>query len=336
MSKNDTPNVSAVASAAEPDPDACDINCVPEFQNDTTRSLVKVCAPDRVTKEKCFLERDRDKPFYTAINWTVLADTIKAYSEVFFESLRSDEEFLRDVTTLYTYGPYIPPDTKPGKRPEFFAEFTLEPVKGDDFTFCKNLIVKISLVRGLKTGPKQIAHISLHSQRPRYIRDTRRSRSGCGYYEKTTNANRAATEKDVSPFVYVIELIDWKGKPFRAANPFRPVKPFRPNPDAPGTFLPIDGPFPTVFQDGFTDGADRAATPLPPEKLDLLNSVHMRLYSKFVDFWNTTMQQGVAGVGSGSGAVKGALPSIRQTGGGARKRRTHKHKRRHRDRTRKH
>lgn len=348
MSKNGSPNLPRVAAhrlaaaanqpvANAPPEDACTIDCVPEFRSNTNPAVVKVCEAERVTREKCFLERERDRSFYAALNWNVLANSIKAYSEIFFETLRSDEEFLRDITTLYTYGPYVPPDTKPGKRPEMFAEFNLEPVKGDDFTFCKNLVLKLSLVRGPKKGSKEIAHISLHPARPKYTRDTLRSRSGCGYYPKTTNANRAAGEDDVSPFVYVIELIDWTGKPFRGSNPFRPTKSVVPNPEEPGTFRPIDGPFQTIFQDGFTDSSSRSPDTLTPEKRALLNSVHMRLYSKFVDFWNTTMQEGIAGVGSGSGAVRGALPSIKQTGGGARrKKRTQKQTRRPRHRTRKH
>jgi hypothetical protein len=309
---------------AEP---TCEIDCVPEFRNNTNPSLVTVCEPERLTREKCFLERERDRSFYSAINWTVLADSIKAYSEIFFETLKADEEFLRDVTELYTYGPYIPPDTNPGKRPERFAEFTLEPVKGDDLKFCKNLVLKLSLVRGLnpKQGGKerQIAHISLHPPKPKYIRDTRRSRSGCGYYPKTTTANRAAGDDDATPFVYVIELLEWTGKPFRGSNPMRPTKSFVPSPDVPGTFRPIDGPFEVIFKEGFTDSPDRSPETLTPEKLSLLNSVHMRLYSKFVTFWNTTMQEGSAG----------ALPSIKQMGGRARnQRRTRKQKQKQKQR----
>lgn len=322
MSNNRGPEDSGVA---DPTANVCAIDCVPEFRNDTDPSVVKVCEPERLTREKCFLERERDRSFYSAINWKVLADSIKAYSEIFFETLKADEEFLRDITTLYTYGPYIPPDTKPGKRPERFAELNLEPVKGDDLKFCNNLVLKLSLDRGLnpKKGAreKQIAHISLHPPKPKYIRDTRRSRSGCGYYPKTTNANRAAGDDDVSPFVYVIELLEWTGKPFRGSNPLRPTKSFVPNPDVPGTFLRIDGSFETIFKEGFTNSSDRSPETLPPEKLNLVNSVHMRLYSKFVEFWNTTMLEGYAGEGSGAGAAKGALPSIKQTGGGARKKR---------------
>ena len=110
--------------------------------------------------------------------------------------------------------------------------------------------------------------------------------------------------------MYTIELIDWFGTEIRNTNPFRIKKAFQPNPEAPGTFLEMDGPFSTLYKEGFTNGANRSGAPLTADKLNLLNSVHSQLYSKFVEFWNTKMLAGA-----------GDLPSIRRMEGGSRKKR---------------
>ena len=314
---------------ADPALEDCDQPCVPRFTKNGTNAVVKECPQDLWNEATCFRERDQDKRIYTAVDWSTLAATIKAYFNRFLELLLKDEELSRAVQTAYTYGPYPPQAKWTEGKPARYAEYEAKLITNLDYEKCDNIIVRIVLNRGFVSGrqKQEIAHISLHPPKPKYIREERRSRSGCGYITKRTDANRNAKPEDTSPFMYTVETVEWKGKEIRDDNPNRVNLPFLVDPEQPGKFRPLGARrFEKLFTEGFTNGRSADKLPIDPEQLQRVNDVHTRIYSAFVEFWNTAMLEGSPETGAG---IQNALPSIRtSTTGGKRTRKQKRYRKR--------
>lgn len=321
---------------ADPALEDCDKPCVPQFIKNDKNDVVKECPEQLWSEALCFREREQDKSMYAAVDWSTLATTIKGYFDRFLESVMEDEELGEQIVKAYTYGPF-PPESKwnaMGGRPATWAFLESKLVKNPDYDKCDNITIRIVLNRGPVKGrqKQEIAHISLHPERPKYIREELRSRSGCGYFPKRTNANRNARPEDISPFMYTVETIEWRGKEIRDDNPNRVNLPLFADPDAPGMFLPLGARrFEKLFTAGFTNGRAEEKLPIDPEQLARVNAVHTAIYSKFVTFWNTKMLEGIAGNSlDPATAALTALPSIRKSalGGKRTRKQKQKHKRR--------
>ena len=319
---------------ADPALEQCDQACVPAFQKNGTAGIRKECPEELWSETLCFRERDQDKSLYAAVDWGMLATTIQAYVDRFLQALQNDEELSEEIVKTYSYGPF-PPESKwnaMGGRPATWAFLESKLVRNADYEKCDNITIRILLNRGPVKGrqKQEIAHISLHPPLPKYIREERRSRSGCGYFPKRTNANRTAKPEDISPFMYTVETIEWRGKEIRDDNPNRIHLPFIADPDQPGMFLPLgERRFNTLFREVFTNGRAEDKLPIDPDQLARVNDLHRKIYSKFVAFWNTTMLEGIPATGSNATT---ALPSIRASTTGGK--RTRKQKRKHRKQTR--
>lgn len=281
-----------------------------------------------LTPAKCFLDRDSERAFYTAIDWSVLKENIPNYMNYFLAQIVSDTALTKEIETLYGYGPLQ--EKKEGRR-DNYAEFRFKLVENEDYKFCNNLILKVLLYRGDIARVKQskvLFHISLHPKLPDYVRNKLRSRSGCGYYKKPS-ANAAAAgagapEEENSPFGYAIESIDWDGPLLTADNVNRPWLPLLADARVPGTFKRNPARFETLFKEGFTDGR-KEGKELP--NLDLVNKVHKDLYNKFIDTWNNAWLPGIPGRTSAAGEVlEEALPRLYRAAGGTRKRRRRRQK----------
>ena len=232
----------------------------------------------------------------------------------FLAEILADIPLTKDIEKLYGHGPL---QEKDERRRNTYAEYKFKLVENDDYKQCDNLILKVMLFRGPIPKGKQskvLFHISLHPKLPQYVRDTRRSRSGCGFYKKTP-ANAAAAGADIpedtnSPFGYAIESIDWDGPLMTAMNENRPWLPLLVDPRDPGTFRRNTARFETLFKEDFTDGRD-SKTPLPD--LELVNKVHKAIYNKFIDSWNNVWVPGVAARSSPAGELlEESLPRLRK------------------------
>jgi hypothetical protein len=289
----------------------CDEECIPSYSKNTNRSVQKFCAPELLSASRCLVARPSEASFYDAIDWKVLKENLKAYTTVFEKTLMENEFLAEDIQKLYTYGPFGRTE-----HPEKYALLTVEPVNNDDYKRCDNLILKIYIDRGIYTREKKrkqvIGHISLHPKLPKFYRNTRRSRDGCGYY-KRFDPNNLDTDND-SPFQYVIESVKWKSIEFQFTNPLRPYLPIFPDAKHPGEFLTATGLFPQVMMNGFPDGPENPPSMTNREK-DLLQVIHSRILNTFIVLWNTEFL-----VGSKNS------PKLRRTVGGRQRRKTRKSK----------
>lgn len=291
--------------------DDCDEQCVPVFYKNTNTSVQKRCSEELLSDTQCFRERPKEDSFYKVIHWNRFIDNLDSFQSYFESVLMSDLALCEDIVKQYTFGPY-PPESNWGKRrPETYAVLDLNVQKNDDFQHCKNILLKLYINRGIAAKGKKkqvISHISLHPRLPKYYRDTRRSRSGCGYYKKLpTN-----TATDISPFQYTIETVKWGMSEFRASDPMRPFVPLYVNPEDPGSFLPLALPFSAMFQEHFPNGP---GTSMSEEEKIRLNSIHTRIVNHFINTWNTVFLKGT-----------NTLPALRnRSSGGKRKTRKRKH-----------
>jgi hypothetical protein len=211
--------------------DPCDIPCVPEFRKNTNLAVKKACDASLVTNSLCFVEKDVEKAFYDAIQWTTLKDNLSTYMAYFIEELNQDTVLPGLLQTVYKFGP-VP--NQQGATIKRFGRLGFTIPKNPNFTFCDNIIIKITLSSGKRQ--QDLAHISLHSKLPVYYRDTRRSRSGCGYFKRTANAN-AFDEDKLGPFHYQIDTLFWKFPSFNSSSKNVPFVRYEPDPANPGFFL---------------------------------------------------------------------------------------------------
>jgi hypothetical protein len=299
-----SPKKNKAASSPNIALEECDEECIPSYSKNTNRSVQKICAPELLSPSTCLVPRSREASFYDAIDWKVLKENLKKYTTLFETTLMEDEALAEDIQTLYTYGPF-----NRTERPKLYALLTVDPVNNDDFKRCDNLILKITIDRGIYAEGKKkkqvIGHISLHPKLPKFYRDTRRSRDGCGYY-KRPDPNNLDTDND-SPFQYVIESVKWKSIEFQFTNPLRPYLPIFADAENPGKFLPVYDTFPQVGMPGFPDGPGKNESITRAEK-DLLQFIHIRILNIFIVLWNTVFQVGSAN-----------FPKLRRTIGGSRR-----------------
>lgn len=307
----------------------CHVDCVPAFRKNTNPNIIKECPLDMLTPTKCFVDRETERAFYDAIDWSVLKDNITNYMNYFLTQIAADIPLTKDIEKLYGYGPLQ--EKKEGRRDKY-AEFRFKLVENEDYRECNNLILKVSLYRGDIAKGKQskvLCHISLHPKLPVYVRNKLRSRSGCGFYKKpevnaAAAAGAGAGEEENSPFGYAIESIDWDGPLMTAEDANRPWLALLADTRVPGTFRRNPARFETLFKADFTDGR-KEDRDLPD--LKLVNDVHKGIYNKFVETWNTTWLPGVEGRASAAGEVlEQALPRLLRTAGGTRKRRRRRNK----------
>jgi hypothetical protein len=228
--------------------EACDQPCVPSYQKNTNPNVKKVCDPSLLTNSLCFVEKDIETIFFEAIDWKTLKDNIDIYMYYFLEELNKDEALARMIQNVYKFGPV--PNEK-GATIRRFGSLGFTINRNANFSFCDNLIIKITLSSGKRT--QELSHISLHSRLPVYYRDTRRSRSGCGYYQKgvphtgqqqvgkATRGSAAAgangEEDKLGPFHYQIDTLFWRYPTFDWSTKDVPFVRYNPDPEHPGYFL---------------------------------------------------------------------------------------------------
>lgn len=248
--------------------EACDMPCVPEFKKNTNDSVTKTCDESLLTGAQCHLFTSIQENFYRAIDWTALVAKITTSLGYFVEDLNNDAELAALLQTAYKFGP-VRNDS--GARVRRFGRLGFRVLRNSDFESCKNLIIHITLT-SVGGRPQDLSHISLHPKLPVYHRDTRRSRSGCGYYTKDvvkeaprgrrgsagrgasaaagrsrsrsrSRSRNASQEEETGPFHYKVDTLYWKDKPFRSTVKHIPFMEFRPDPDHPGRFLEDMGEF---------------------------------------------------------------------------------------------
>ena len=289
----------------------CNTKCVPTFTRIANRSVKQPCSKEIYNDMSCLLERPRESSFYEVIDWDALYDHITDYTRRLEKAVMGDVSLSRDIQTLYTFGPFPLEKDWGESRPPQYAILDIQPLTNrDDYKFCQDLILKIYISRGIGAKGKKkqvIGHISLHPKLPKYYQNRLRTHDGCGYFPKT-NANANGGEGD-SPFQYVIESVKWKSIEFKSTNPLRPYLPMVADPDHPGMFIPVTGPFPQVDKAEFPDPSH----PMTDAEKALLQSIHKRIANHFIRLWNTVFQVGSAN-----------LPKVRRTLGGGKRRKTRK------------
>ena len=206
------------------------MSCIPEFKKNTNLAVKKECDASLLTNTLCFVEKDVEKSFYDAIQWKTLKDNLSTYMAYFIEELNKDTVLPGLLQMVYKFGP-VP--NQQGATIRRFGRLGFTIPKNPNFTFCDNIIIKITLSSGKRQ--QDLAHISLHSKLPVYYRDTRRSRSGCGYFKRTANANE--TEDKLGPFHYQIDTLFWKFPSFNSSSKNVPFVRYEPDPANPGFFL---------------------------------------------------------------------------------------------------
>lgn len=241
--------------------------CIPEFKKNTNDSVTKKCDESLLTGAQCHLFTSAQERFYTAIKWKVLTDTINTSMSYFIEELNTNAALASLIQKAYKFGPVR---NESGATVRRFGRLGFRVLNNENLRFCNNLVIKITLEsRGART--QELSHISLHPKLPFYYRDTRRSRSGCGYYIKdaATGAPRgrsrsrsagrgrssaaaagrsrsrsrsANQEAEIGPFHYKVDTLYWKDKPFRSEKHI-PFMEFHPDPANPGHFLEETGDF---------------------------------------------------------------------------------------------
>lgn len=235
--------------------DPCDIPCVPQFQKNTNTSVTKKCDDELLSSSQCHLETSLENRFYTAINWNVLTRNINTWMGYFVEELNNNQALASLIQQAYKFGP-IRDESAASKR---FGRLGFKVLNDENLRFCENIVVKLTLTS--KGGREQfLSHISLHPKLPIYYRDTRRSRSGCGYYQRLPQSSNngapaasgsgararsrsAEVESETGPFHYKVDTLYWKDKPFHYGQKHIPFMEFHPDPEHPGHFLEGMGDF---------------------------------------------------------------------------------------------
>jgi hypothetical protein len=258
--------------------EACDMPCIPEFKKNTNDSVTKRCDESLLTGAQCHLFTSTQERFYNAIKWKVLTDTINTSMSYFIEELNTNAALASLIQKAYKFGPVR---NESGETVRRFGRLGFRVLNNENFRFCNNLIIKITLEVRART--QELSHISLHPKLPFYYRDTRRSRSGCGYYikdaaagaprgrsrsrsagrgrssaaaagrsrsrsrsrskSKSKSRSRSANqEAEIGPFHYKVDTLYWKDKPFRSEKHI-PFTEFHPDPANPGHFFEETGDF---------------------------------------------------------------------------------------------
>jgi len=235
----------------------CDIPCVPQFQKNTNTSVTKKCDDELLSSSQCHLETSLENRFYNAINWNVLTRNIDTWMGYFVEELNNNHALASLIQQAYKFGP-IHDESAASNR---FGRLGFKVLNDEHLRFCNNIVVKLTLTS--KGGRQQfLSHISLHPKLPIYYRDTRRSRSGCGYYQRHATLNKnaargrtangsgsgarsrnAEVESETGPFHYKVDTLYWKDKPFHYGQKHIPFMEFQPDPAHPGHFLEGMGDF---------------------------------------------------------------------------------------------
>jgi hypothetical protein len=252
--------------------EACDMPCVPEFKKNANHRVTKTCDESFLDSARCHLETPLETRFYNAINWNVLTETINTSMGYFVEELNNNAALASLIQKAYKFGPVR---NASGATVRRFGRLGFRVLNNEHFRFCKNLIIKITLESaGGRT--QDLSHISLHPKLPFYHRDTRRSRSGCGYYKKKDVATASGDPRGRSrspargsaaagrsrsrsrsrgrsqslegatgtgAFHYKVDTLYWRDKPFHFGEKHIPFMEFHPDPEKIGFFLEEMGDF---------------------------------------------------------------------------------------------
>ena len=184
----------------------------------------------------------------------MLTRNINTWMGYFVEELNNNQALASLLQQAYKFGP-IRDEVGAGTRR--FGRLGFKVLNNEHLRFCENIVIKLTLT-SLKGREQFLSHISLHPKLPIYYRDTRRSRSGCGYYKRSSNGNgapaangsgarprsrSAEVESRTGPFHYKVDTLYWKDKPFHDSQKHIPFMEFQPDPELPGHFLEGMGDF---------------------------------------------------------------------------------------------
>ena len=211
----------------------CALDCAPQlYKNDDESDMIE-CPAEKVSSTKCFLPRDFEEAFYEAVDWKKLAASHDDWMGYFVEDeINQDTVLAAKIKKAYKFGPVK------GKRR--FARVGFKIVENDGWKKCENMIIKITLAPG-GARVQNLAHISLHPEKPVYHRDSARSRSGCGFYKREASSASSAAcgvddVEDSGPFHYKVDTLYWKQKNFCNEKNI-PTVIFHVDPAKPGFFL---------------------------------------------------------------------------------------------------
>jgi hypothetical protein len=225
----------------------CDpqIPCVPYFFNDRDPLIRKDCPTTLL--QQCYKPRAKDIFFYNGVNWQLLTKHFEEYMKLFAERLSENREIAELLQQTYTYGPFPPEEEWPtSSRPTNYANIEARVIKNDDYNRCYNLMANLVLNRGVAARPgiteQIISHISLHPRQPKFYRDTLRSRSGCGFYNRPDGCRLGENEEshptDSGPFHYTINTVTWGEKEISCEGPNMEFQ-VDEDPSRQGYFLPV-------------------------------------------------------------------------------------------------
>jgi hypothetical protein len=207
-------------------PCAPNIPCVPYFYWDKDPLIYKECPKPLL--QNCYKPRLTDEFFYNRVNWQILAEHFEDYMTLFAQRLSNDVEIAKLLQETYTYGPYPPErEWETSTRPPTYADLEARVIKNDDYLRCYNLMANLVINRGVAARPgiteQIISHISFHPRKPKYYRDSLRSRSGCGYYNRPDGCRLGEGEEshptDSGPFHYTINTVSWGEKTLPCEGP---------------------------------------------------------------------------------------------------------------------
>lgn len=245
--------------------EACAHKCVPYYFKDTEPEKHYECP--EVNPRTCYKPRLQDESFYRSIKWDALLRNIEEYMTIFAQQISESREISDLMREVYKYGPYPLSELKDG-MPIDYAFFETKIEQNDDSKHCYNILIRFVINRGItvKGRKKQeIAHISLHPRAPKFYRDSSRSRSGCGYYERPEEylleEGQESHPSDTGPFHYVIDTFYW-GDEGRHID--RPTLEFGIQEERGGAFMP-------KLESGFSPSVDEFPVVLDleyPEDLD--------------------------------------------------------------------
>lgn len=223
----------------------CDPNipCVPYFFKDNEPDVKKEC-PNTLLRD-CYKPREKDINFYNQVNWQLLTTYFEEYMKLFAVRLSQDRDIAKLLQETYTYGPFPPErEWETTTIPPYYAFIEARVIKNDDYERCFNLMANITINRGAAARggitEQIISHISLHPRQPKYYRDTLRSRSGCGYYNRPDGCRLGEGEEshptDSGPFHYTINTVTWGEKEISCEGPNLE---FQVDEERQGYFLPV-------------------------------------------------------------------------------------------------
>jgi len=251
--------------------DVCNIApCITSVKSNT--GIITECE-GKAPKESCFITNDLNKQFYHSVGDKFNTYAIKALFESIANELTTNYD--DEIRSLFDIAKTVSSAVK------------FKFLDNDNHRKCDDIVGVFYLEKAGKGGTaptKNIFHISLHSEMPKYIRDARRSISACGFYEK---GEKNTENEGPGAFHYKIENIFWSPSDSQLREAEQPWKRLNINRSTPSMFIHNTANFDLSY-DFFR--RKYKSTQISDEDLETKikdgNTLHKKIYNMFVERWN--------------------------------------------------